>query len=82
MNNRHWMKALWGTLALMILTVVAFGIAICPLSDANVGVQTPSATEKAPALEAGEGNASSQGWDWEWREDQDPSMVGRPIYLR
>ena len=23
-----------------------------------------------------------KGWDWEWQEDQDPSMVGRPIYLR
>jgi hypothetical protein len=82
MNRRHWMKALWETLAFLVLAAVAFGIAVCPLSDANVGVQTPTASEKNPATEAGEGSNSNQGWDWEWQEDQDPSMVGRPIYLR
>ena len=82
MNRKHWMKALWGALAFLVLAVVAFGIAVCPLSDANVGVQTPTASEKNPATEAGEGNSGNRGWDWEWQEEQDPSMVGRPTYLR
>jgi len=76
------MKALWGTLAFLVLAVVAFGSAVCPSSDASVGVQMPTASEKNPATEAGEGSSSNQGWGWEWQEDQDPSMVGRPIYLR
>ena len=76
------MKAFWGTLAFLVLAVVAFGIAVCPLSDAGSVIQTPTATGKNPALDTGEGSTSSQGWDWEWQEDQDPSMVGRPTYLR
>jgi len=76
------MKALWGALAFLVLVVVAFGIAVCPLSDAGSVVQTPTATEKSPAMDTGEGSTSSQGWDWAWQEDQDPSMVGRPTYLR
>ena len=74
------MKPLWGALALLVLAVVAFGIAVCPPSDAGSVVQTPTATAMNPAIVAGEGSASDQ--DWEWQEDQTPSMVGRPTYLR
>ena len=59
------MKAFWGTLAFLVLAVVAFGIAVCPLSDAGSVIQTPTATGKNPALDTGEGSTSSQGWDWE-----------------
>jgi hypothetical protein len=76
------MKALWGALALLVLAVVAFGIAVCPLSDAGSMDQTPTASGKNPAREAGEESIGNPDWDWEWQEDQDPSMVGRPIYLR
>ena len=76
------MKALWGALALLVLAIVAFGISVCPLSDASVVIQTPTGSEKNPGMEAREESTSNQGWDWEWQEDQDPSMVGRPTYLR
>jgi len=82
MNKQHWQKAWWVILAFLVLAVVTLGIAVCPLSDAKVGVQTPTASEMNPAVEASEESTSDQGWDWEWQEDQDPSMLGRPIYLR
>ena len=76
------MKALWGALAVLVLAIIAFGIAACPLSNAGSVVQTPTATEKNPAVDTGGESSSNRGWDWEWQEDQDPSMVGRPTYLR
>lgn len=82
MHRKHWWKALWGALAFLVLAVVAFGIAVCPLSDAGSVVQTPTASGKNSAIEAGGESTGNQAWDWEWQEDQDPSMVGRPIYLR
>jgi len=82
MNRKHRQKAWWVILASLVLGVVALSVAVCPLSDAGSVIQTPTATEKNPALDTGEGSTSSQGWDWEWQEDQDPSRVGRPTYLR
>ena len=82
MNRTHWQRAWWAILAFLVLAVVAFGIAVCPLSDAGSVARTPTATEKNPAKDTGEGSSSNRGWDWEWQEDQDPSMVGRPTYLR
>ncbi len=55
----NWMKVLRGTLAFLVLAVVAFGIAVCPLSDADVGVQTPTAPEMKPAVEASEESTSN-----------------------
>jgi hypothetical protein len=78
MDRLRWLKAGGWALAFLILGVVA----VCPLSDAGTGNQTPTASENNPAMVAGEGSASDQDWDWEWQEDQNPSMVGRPTYLR
>jgi hypothetical protein len=82
MNRRHRMKVLWGTLAFLLLAVVAFNVALCPLSDADVGAQRTTAPEAGLPMDAGGGSATHREWDWEWHWDTDPTMLGRPTYLR
>ena len=82
MDRLRWLKAGGWALALVGVVVLSLWLVQCPDTAASTRVESSLAPQGNSFEGAPKGSAKIPDWDWEWLEDQDPSMVGRPTYLR
>jgi len=82
MDKLRWLKVSWWALALVGVVVISLWLVQCPDSVASPRVESSLPSQGNVIEDAPKGTAGIPDWDWEWQEDHDPSMVGRPTYLR
>lgn len=82
MDKLRWLKVSWWALALVGVVVISLWLVRCPDTAASTRVESSIPSQGNAFEDAPNGTAGIPDWDWEWQEDQDPSMVGRPTYLR
>ncbi len=82
MDKLRWLKAGWWALAMVGVLVLAVWLAQCPDTAASTGVESNLAPQGSSLEGESKGSPGIPDWDREWQEEQDPSMVGRPTYLR
>ena len=82
MDRLRWLKVSWWALALVGVVVISLWLVHCPDTVAGTRAESRLPWQGNASEDAPKGAAKIPNWDWEWQEDQDPSMVGRPTYLR
>ncbi|MBI4737735.1 MAG: hypothetical protein HY766_17010 [candidate division NC10 bacterium] len=71
----------WWVLALVLLAVLAAGLAVSSGTHARTGRLNPAASEQNMTAGQAGGGPTLPEWDWEWQRDLDPTMVGKPVHL-
>jgi hypothetical protein len=82
MDNPRWLKVSGWVLALVGVVVISLWLVQCPDTAASPGVESSLSPQANTFEGAPKASAGIPDWNWEWQEDQDPSMLGRPTYLR
>lgn len=80
-RGKQWLTDGWWVLALVLLAVLAAGLAVSSGTHARTGRPSPTAPEQNTAAGQAGGGPPLSEWGWEWQRDLDPTMVGKPVHL-
>lgn len=71
----------WWVPGLVLLAVLAAGLAVSSVTQARTGSPAPAASVNNMTAGRADGGPTLPEWDWEWQRDLDPTLVGKPVHL-